>query len=263
MPRGLGLRFALEVSFLVAAAAGAALLDLGWPAIVGVMSIAWILTTAVEWRFSRAAREPASAQAPVRLPAPAQAGEGIVVGGPLGRDDEPQLETEWVEDETKLPPVRAAEPEIPVDVRVLPRAEEPEPAAEEEPEPVGEEEPEPVAVEPEPEPEPEAVEAPPPLAAVPPPPPEPIVVATPPPAPEPERVVAFPAAAGARQSWNVWELERLTRVRPRTDPIRDEELGFLLVYLRDFASADGSLPEEFDDLVRESFGDVVGAASSR
>ncbi len=267
MPRGLGLRFALEVSFLVAAAAGAALLDLGWPAIVGVMSIAWILTTAVEWRFSRAVRDPVSAQAPASLPAPAQAGEGIVVVGPLRRDDEPKLGTEWVEDETRLPPVRAGEPEIPVHVRVLPRAEapaaveEPEPAAVEEPQPVGEEEPEPVAVEP--EPEPEAVEAPSPLAAVPSPPPEPIVVALPPLAPEPERVVAFPAAAYARQRWNVWELERLTRARHGTDPIRDEELGFLLVYLRDFASADGSLPEEFDDLVRESFGDVVGAAASR
>ena len=39
--------------------------------------------------------------------------------------------------------------------------------------------------------------------------------------------------------------------------------GDNVVYLRDFALADGSLPEEFDDLVRESFGDVVGAAASR
>jgi len=132
-------------------------------------------------------------------------------------------------------------------------------------EPVGEEEPEPVAVEPEPEAEPEAeaVEAPAPLVAVPSPPPEPAAVAPAPPPPEPDRVVAFPAAAYARQRWNVWELERLTRARAGADPVRDEELGFLLVYLRDFAAPDGSLPEEFDDLVRESFGDVVGVAGSR
>lgn len=268
MPGGLGLRFALEVAFLVAAAVITALLELGWPAIVAVMSVAWIATTAIEWRFSRAA---ASAQAPVPLPAAALTGEGSVVVRQARRDDESQLETEWVEDKTRLPPVLAGEPEIPVHVRVLPRAEapaaaeEPEPAGAEEPEPAVEEAPEPAAAEPEPEAEPEAeaVEAPAPLVAVPSPPPEPAAVASAPPPPEPDRVVAFPAAAYARQRWNVWELERLTRARAGADPVRDEELGFLLVYLRDFAQADGSLPEEFDDLVRESFGDVVGAAASR
>ena len=261
MPGGLGLRFALEVAFLVAAAVIAALLELGWPAIVAVMSVAWIATTAIEWRLSRAA---ASAQAPVSLPAPAPTGEGIVVVRQARRDDESQLETEWVEDETRLPPVRAGKPELPVHVRVLPgaevpaAAEEPEPAGVEEPEPAAEEAPEPAAAEPEAEPE-----APAPLVAVPSPPPEPAAVAPAPPPPEPDRVVAFPAAAYAPQRWNVWELERLTRARAGADPVHDEELGFLLVYLRDFALADGSLPEEFDDLVRESFGDVVGAAASR
>ncbi len=264
MPAGLGLRFALEVAFLVAAAVVAALLKLGWPAIVAVMSAAWIATTAIEWRFSRAA---ASAQAPIPLPAAAPAGEGIVVVRQARRDDEPGPGTEWVEDETRLPPVRAAEPEIPVHVRVLPRAaapaaaEEPEPAAAEEPEPAAEEAPEAATMEP--GAEPEAVEVPTPLVAVPSPPPEPVAVAPAPAPPEPDRVVAFPAAAHAPQRWNVWELERLTRARAGTDPGRDEELGFLLVYLRDFALADGSLPEEFDDLVRESFGHVVGAAASR
>ena len=99
--------------------------------------------------------------------------------------------------------------------------------------------------------------------AVPSPPPEPAAVAPPAPPPEPDRVVAFPAAAHVPQRWNIWELERLTRARAGPDPARDEELGFLLVYLRDFALPDGSLPEEFDELVRESFGDVMGAAASR
>ncbi len=257
MPGRLGLRFALEVAFLVAAAVIAALLELGWPAIVAVMSVAWIATTAVEWRLSRAA---APSQAAVPLPAAAPTPEGIVVVKPARRDVESPLETESVEGETRFPPVLA---EIPVHVRVLPRAEAPETVVEEALEPAA------VEPEPEPEPEPEAeaeaepVEAPAPLVAVPSPPPEPAAVPPPPPPPEPDRVVAFPAVAHAPQRWNVWELERLTRARAGADPVHDEELGFLLVYLRDFALADGSLPEEFDDLVRESFGDVMGAAASR
>ncbi len=59
------------------------------------------------------------------------------------------------------------------------------------------------------------------------------------------------------QTWNVWELERLTRERAGADPARDEEWSFLLVYLRDFASPDGLLPLDFDDLVRESFAELV------
>jgi hypothetical protein len=59
------------------------------------------------------------------------------------------------------------------------------------------------------------------------------------------------------QEWNVWELERLARSRAGDDPVRDEELGYLLVYLREFASPDGLLPETFDGLVRESFGELV------
>jgi hypothetical protein len=59
------------------------------------------------------------------------------------------------------------------------------------------------------------------------------------------------------QEWNVWELERLARDRAGADPVHDEELGFLLVYLREFATPDGLLPADFDGLVRESFGDLV------
>lgn len=271
MRAGLGLRFALEVAFLVAVAALAAALELGWPAIVAVMSAAWVATTALEWRFSRVA---ASARAPVELPARPRAGEEVVVARSLRWSDESKPETAWVEDEAKLPSVRAGEPEIRTHVRVLPREapaapKEPEPAVEEEPEAAVAEAPEPVAAEPEPEAEPEAepapeveaVEPPAPLVAVPA--PAPVEVAPVPPPPEPDRVVAFPAGAQAPQRWNVWELERLTRARAGPDPARDEELGFLLVYLRDFALADGTLPEEFDELVRQSFGDVVGAAASR
>ena len=36
----------------------------------------------------------------------------------------------------------------------------------------------------------------------------------------------------------------------------------MLVYLREFADADGQLPPQFDDLVRESFGDLVRGPAS-
>jgi hypothetical protein len=97
----------------------------------------------------------------------------------------------------------------------------------------------------------------PPLQAVPPLPPEP--PRAPEPAPVPSKVVQF-VPAGPR-AWNLWELERIARERSGEDALRDEERSFMLMYLRDFASADGSLPADFDDLVRESFGDVLGAVT--
>jgi hypothetical protein len=65
-------------------------------------------------------------------------------------------------------------------------------------------------------------------------------------------------APSAPREWNLWELERLVREHPTGDPLVDEERAFLLVYLRDFASANGVLPVDFDGLVRESFGDLLG-----
>jgi hypothetical protein len=149
--------------------------------------------------------------------------------------------------ETLPPP----EPVVSEAVRILPRTPpapepvtaepepEPEPetvAVEPEPEPVAAE-PEPVAMEPEPEPEPVAVE----------PEPEPVALES---EPEPELELE-PAAA---QQWNVWELDRALR----TAGTVTEEQEFLLIYLRDYAGPDGSLPLDFDGLVRESFADVLG-----
>jgi hypothetical protein len=57
--------------------------------------------------------------------------------------------------------------------------------------------------------------------------------------------------------WNVWQLERLLASQPKSDQERDYERSAMLVYLRDFADADGQLPPQFDDLVRESFGDLM------
>jgi hypothetical protein len=74
-----------------------------------------------------------------------------------------------------------------------------------------------------------------------------------------EQTVVF--AADSRQ-WNVWELERLARTAQSRSPARAEELGFLLGYLREFASPDGLLPPDFDALVRESFPELVSAAGA-
>ena len=48
-----------------------------------------------------------------------------------------------------------------------------------------------------------------------------------------------------------------------SDPQRDEERNYLLMYLREFATSNGALPVDFDPLVRESFGDLLVAVQSR
>ena len=77
--------------------------------------------------------------------------------------------------------------------------------------------------------------------------------AAPPPVP-----AASPAPPPARE-WNIWELERLARQEAGDVP-RDEVWSALFTHLRPFANADGVLPKEFDDLVRESFGQLIEAA---
>jgi len=60
--------------------------------------------------------------------------------------------------------------------------------------------------------------------------------------------------------WNLWDLERRARDEAQRDPVRYEEWSYLFVHLRQFATPDGSLPTEFDSLVRESFGDLLERA---
>jgi hypothetical protein len=83
------------------------------------------------------------------------------------------------------------------------------------------------------------------------------VAAAPEPAPEPPTVVPIGVGAGPRQ-WNLWDLERLTREHSGDDIAQDEERQFLLMYLREFADSAGLLPLDFDGLVRDSFGELVG-----
>jgi hypothetical protein len=73
----------------------------------------------------------------------------------------------------------------------------------------------------------------------------------PPPAAEPLPVTAAP------WSWNVWNLERVVRERAAAN----DELNYLLLYLREYANPAGMLPPDFDALVRESFGDLLAAPS--
>jgi outer membrane biosynthesis protein TonB len=140
-------------------------------------------------------------------------------------------------------PVDAEEP---TRVRVLEREDrppepEPEPQSESESEP--EPEPEPVAAVPEPRPEPQPDREPEPT-------PEAVTPApSPPPLP--------PVVAGPPRQWNLWNLEKVARDNAGDD----EELAFLLMYLREFANPDGVLPVDFDALVRESFGDLLAVAS--
>jgi outer membrane biosynthesis protein TonB len=104
-----------------------------------------------------------------------------------------------------------------------------------------------------PEPAPLIVAAPPPPEPEPAPEPEPV----PKPEPEPSRVVAFTPANDSPREWNLWELERVAREHASGDVARDEERSYLLMYLREFAGADGVLPADFDGLVRDAFGDVL------
>jgi hypothetical protein len=123
---------------------------------------------------------------------------------------------------------------------------------------------------PEPEPEPESPPVPEP--APPPTPSPPRIAVVPPPAavrepepepPEPEpEVVSIVSRVAVPREWNIWELERIARDQGGDDVGRDEERAYLLMYLREFANADGNLPSDFDAVVRESFGDVLDAAYS-
>jgi hypothetical protein len=76
------------------------------------------------------------------------------------------------------------------------------------------------------------------------------------PAPEPERGrEPEPKRSLTPREWNIWELQHLVRERPNDD--RQEEWAALLASLRDFARVDGTLPGDFDQLVRDSLGELL------
>jgi hypothetical protein len=274
-------RFAAEAAFLILVAAGAALAQLSPPAIIGLMLIAWLLVALIERASSREhARALAGTEDTELMPMPA-------VERPLEEDEEaeapspkaairwafwrrervaavegpaqtasleelpsrghvrkiepeapPTIELETAAVEVVLPESAPAEPTVTKRPLELPGLEEPETARAESPPQAEEPAPVPSAPEPQP-PEPSPVEqAPPPVVA-----PPRAPLAPPPPARE----------------WNLWDLERRARARAG-DPVQDEEWTALFMNLRQFANADGLLPVEFDDLVRESFSELIQAA---
>lgn len=103
-------------------------------------------------------------------------------------------------------------------------------------------------------PEPVRLPEPPKIAAVPPPP-------EPEPEPEPEPAVAYLPVDEAPREWNLWELERVARDNVTDDVATNEERAYLLMYLREFAGPDGTLPADFDGLVRDAFGELVRAVA--
>ena len=232
MRGGSGPRFAVEAAFLVVVAVIAVIAHFHWPAIILVMVLAWILVSAVEVVISRRTgpTRPEPAAGPADRPAEVEIPQHVrvLVAEPL--------------------PVTPPPPPPPVPVAAEPPPPPPEPELEPEPEP---------QPEPEPEPEPEPVR--PALVSVPapPPPPEPVRVAAPAP---PPAVVTIASRDTRPREWNLWELERLARAGSGGDPAADEERNYLLMYLREFANADGALPVDFDGLVRDSFGDLIGVA---
>jgi len=257
-------RFALEAFFLVAVALVAGLLNLSVTEVVVVMAIAYLLTVVFElvtWRARRAGGSDV---------AEAQVGDSVAVDEPTSaivavragdRPPRPEEDEAWLDQPAPATQEPAAietaaevvEPEPELEPELEPaREQEPEPTPTAEPQPA---EPQPEVEESEAEPEPEPVAAAPQLVAV----PEPEPEQKPEPAAEPEPVTAvatLPLPVQA-QEWNLWELERLTRERGGEDPARDVEWGYLVVYLRDYARPDGTLPTEFDGLVRESFGELI------
>lgn len=83
----------------------------------------------------------------------------------------------------------------------------------------------------------------------PPPPPEPA------PAPQPAPPPPIQHADGG--AYNLTALERLVEERGGAHPERAEEWSSYLYFLRDYASADGALPQSFDALVEDTFGPLL------
>ena len=263
-------RFALEAAFLILVALGAGLARLEPVVIIALMAVAWILVALVE----RASAKEAAAAAADELP---HETEALVGPEPPRHVDRVEIERAALPDPVQSEPAEAAhepgepevepEPAIAVSERSarailasgpppIPEGARPEPESEPEPEP----EPEPeTESEPEPEPEPESepqLEPEPKPQPEPEPEPEPDPESEPEPEPEPE-----PAYSGPPREWNIWDLQRLARERP--DDARQDEWVALLLSLRDFAHADGTLPPDFDVLVRESFGAALVPGSPR
>ena len=247
------LRFAAEAGFLILVAVGAALAELRPLAIIILMACAWLLVALIERASSRETGRPDEVEPVPELPPQAEplpateareAYRWYFWRRGRTRMEELASPTASLEERPARSHVRRLEPE-PVEAPAAAAEPPPDPA---EPGPAvttrpldlpGLEEPTP-AREPAPSSSRPRFLQRPARAAAPP------VPASPPPPP--------PA-----REWNIWDLERRAREQAG-DGARDEEWSALFTHLRPFANADGVLPKEFDDLVRESFGQLIEAA---
>jgi hypothetical protein len=276
MRRVFGPRTVVEAAFLVAVPIVTAAISTGsWQTIVAASAVGYLIIVLVEATLGRTTASPARSR--IRI----LARSGLVKRTRAGAYAEPGatavlpvLEESGLVEAAVVPVVVPPSEPAPAPPALEPVTVVPE----QEPEP--EPEPEPMAAAPdpsftakmpsehvrvlraEPDPEPEPVAERPQLTAVPEPEPEPepelVVVEPPALAPAPSTVVPIGVGAGPRQ-WNLWDLERLTREHSGHDVAQDEERQFLLMYLREFADSAGLLPLDFDGLVRDSFGELVGA----
>jgi hypothetical protein len=272
------IRLAALLVFIGLVAVGLWLLDVVWwvvpPVMAGALLIAWTIEW-VAWRGTLATTVVRETTGPPAVPPPPPVEEPAPVEAFA-----PQTQTQR---EAQPPYEPEPRPEPPPQPESPPEPEpEPEPAPELQPEPAPQPQP------PSP-PEPEPAPSPPPPPA-PEPPPEPVVagpvqeepptraeplrsrllrlrsVPSLPPEPAPEPVAAAPANPSVVEfrprtteprQWNLWDLERIARDEVREHPERRDEWSYLFLHLRQFAQADGSLPTEFDGLVRESFAGML------
>jgi hypothetical protein len=260
------LRLAALLVFIGLVAVGLWLLDVVWwvvpPVMAGALLIAWTIEW-VAWRGSlettvvRETTAPpmVTPPPPVEEPAPTEVFAPLTPRQPEAHSpSEPEPQPEPVR-QPKAQPEPEREPEPP------PPTPEPEPAPP--PPPAHEPPPEPVAAAP-------VQERPPPTRAE----PRrsrrlrlrPVPGQGPQPGPAPEPAAAAPANPSVVEfrprtteprQWNLWDLERIAREEGREHPERREEWSYLFLHLRQFAHADGSLPTEFDGLVRESFAGML------
>ncbi len=292
------IRLAALLAFIGLVAVGLWLLDVAWWVVPPVMALALVIAWTIEWLAWRGMlttsviRETAtSGSTPVPVPPaadePPMPAEAIVPVAPTApppealREPAPPREPEPPAPAPVTPPVDRAPPRIaeapPRPEPPAPRPEPPRPKPPRRPDSV----PEPLP-EPPPEPAPPAAQVPaaPPSeespfpaaqerrlrrprrmrlrpVPIPAPSPEP---AAPAPPPVQSPVVAFRPRTTVARSWNLWDLERIAREGVRAAPERRDEWAYLFLHLRQFATADGALPTEFDGLVRESFGGLLERA---
>lgn len=223
-------RFLALAAFILTVALALWLLEVEWPVVVVVMAIAWLFTAAFEWAAWRLERPHRGAVAS----GSSAAAEPVVPSAPT----------------PEAAPLSA--PLLVPSAQATPTGEQKASGDAEEPRP---------AQPPPPPPGPER----PPLRPVPTSPASasPSEPATPP-AAEPPASAQTADVVDLRtrttvqpRHWNLWDLERLARNELGGDPVRFEAISYLFVHLRQFATPDGSLPTEFDGLVRESFGDLL------